>query len=244
MKTILLIILLLLGIESVQAQPELLGENTWYLQKLIIEDTEYDPPLNDESSIYPFTLEFDLHELSMYVSFCKNGMNFKDLVFLEHNQFTVFNDVSLPMEYCFNVENRQFSSFHNEFFRDNALFSFTYTLVGSSQGVRRLVITDNNRNQAIYSNQRLSSSQFEKAAFKIYPNPVSDVLNLEWDSSEQISPSYIEIYDSLGKLCFKQQIASDKKSVELKHFTTGLYIVNLLNREGKILTSEKILVQP
>ncbi len=245
MKTILLIIMLLLGIQSVQAQPEVLKENTWYLNKLIIDNEAVPIPVNDEITYLILSFRDDV----LFTDVCKNGGGSfygQELVYIGDHAFQVKYHNSLAMN-CTKSENSAFAHLYLSIFIHGESFPYspcTYLIKTLPDKSIELIITNLDNNQAIYNNQRLSSSQFEKAAFKIYPNPVSDVLYLEWDISEQISPSYIEIYDSLGKLCLKQQVATEKKSVELQHLTAGMYIVKLLNREGRIFTSEKLLVKP
>ncbi|MBW3520326.1 T9SS type A sorting domain-containing protein [Flavobacterium sp. NKUCC04_CG] len=244
MKTKLFILALIGACQFALAQPELLTDNIWYLEKLIVDDTVYYPPLNDESNVYPFILQFDLKKQFMVVGFCKNGFNWRDIVFLDSNSFTIYEYTFLPMTYCSNLENLEFSNFHVDFFRDNTLLPFTYTLVGPSTDLQQLIIVSGDGSQAIYNSQRLSTSRFEKSIFKIFPNPVRDQLQFEWDAAQTFSPLQLEIYDISGKLCLKQLLPTEQKSIPLQNLSSGMYIVKVKNQSGVVLASEKILIQP
>ncbi|MBW3520327.1 T9SS type A sorting domain-containing protein [Flavobacterium sp. NKUCC04_CG] len=244
MKTKLFILALIGACQFALAQPELLTDNIWYLEKLIVDDTVYYPPLNDESSIHPFILDFDLKERMMITGYCRSDVFWTDIVFLEFNRFNVDNYSFFPMTYCSNRENLEFSNFHIDFFRDNTLLPFTYTLVGPSTDLQQLIIVSGDGSQAIYNSQRLSTSRFEKSTFKIFPNPVRDQLQFEWDAAQTFSPLQLEIYDISGKLCLKQQLVTEQKSIPLQNLSSGMYIVKVKNQSGVLLASEKILVQP
>jgi hypothetical protein len=74
--------------------------------------------------------------------------------------------------------------------------------------------------------------------FKMYPNPVSEILSIEYINSGPVS---VQIFSSLGKQVFVQDFTSAKKvDLDLESLSPGLYLVNLISREQT--ATEKILV--
>jgi len=61
--------------------------------------------------------------------------------------------------------------------------------------------------------------------FNIYPNPVSDVLNIEYTSK---GPVQAQIFNSVGELVYDNKIISDRMDVDLSSLSSGLYTVNLI----------------
>ncbi|MBT6766415.1 MAG: T9SS type A sorting domain-containing protein, partial [Prolixibacteraceae bacterium] len=72
----------------------------------------------------------------------------------------------------------------------------------------------------------------------IYPNPATDeiYLNSEKDFKE------IEIYNTLGKLCFKQRIYSkDAIKLNISSFQPGMYIARALFTDGNLSTKKFVI---
>lgn len=61
--------------------------------------------------------------------------------------------------------------------------------------------------------------------FNIYPNPVSDVLNIEYTSK---GPVQVQIFSSVGELVYDNQITSGRVNLDLSSLSSGLYTINLI----------------
>jgi len=61
--------------------------------------------------------------------------------------------------------------------------------------------------------------------FNMYPNPVSDVLNIEYTSN---GPVQVHIFSSLGELVYDNKITTGRINVDLSSLSSGLYTVNLI----------------
>lgn len=73
---------------------------------------------------------------------------------------------------------------------------------------------------------------------ELYPNPVSEVLFIEYTSS---SPVQVLIFSSLGNLVFAQDfIPTNNIQLDLSSLTSGVYVVNLVSQEQTL--TEKIAV--
>lgn len=74
--------------------------------------------------------------------------------------------------------------------------------------------------------------------FKMYPNPVSEILSIE---SKNPGPVSVQIFSSLGKQVFSQDFSTAGKiDLDLESLSPGLYLVNLITREQT--ATDKILV--
>lgn len=73
----------------------------------------------------------------------------------------------------------------------------------------------------------LSSDNFVKANFLIYPNPTADVVTIELDKSLQLDK--VNIYTSTGQL-----VKSDShSSFSISEFGTGTYFLEVITNKGK-----------
>lgn len=72
----------------------------------------------------------------------------------------------------------------------------------------------------------LALSDFNKNKFKIYPNPVKDVLNIIAD--EQLNS--ISIYDTAGRLVVSEK---SKLNINVSKLSKGLYIIKIETKDSK-----------
>ena len=81
--------------------------------------------------------------------------------------------------------------------------------------------------------------QQSTVTFNVYPNPASDVLNLECTTAE---PVQVQIFSSMGELVYeKQNVSVNRLNIDLSTLSTGLYTVNLTS--AKQTVSKKVLVK-
>src|SRR5690554_1886239 len=81
----------------------------------------------------------------------------------------------------------------------------------------------------------LSSDKFTKAIFTIYPNPATDVLNIELQDDATIEN--VIIYNNLG-----QKIKTIKQNtIDVSTLAKGLYFVEVTTNQGK--ASKKVIVE-
>ncbi len=79
--------------------------------------------------------------------------------------------------------------------------------------------------------------------FSVFPNPVSDVLNIEMNQSQTDDYKLI-IYNSLGQLSFSQNIlpaTKHKIDIDVSAWAKGLYIINIIGTE--FTDSQKIIIK-
>ncbi|ESU20447.1 hypothetical protein FEDK69T_29670 [Flavobacterium enshiense DK69] len=78
----------------------------------------------------------------------------------------------------------------------------------------------------------LGNAQFDTAAFKAYPNPVKDVLNLSY--ATEISS--VEVYNMLGQKVMTKLLNVAQGQIDLSNLNGGNYIVNVATADGLIKT--------
>ena len=78
---------------------------------------------------------------------------------------------------------------------------------------------------------------------KSYPNPASTVVNFEFQKGYSRSYS-IQVLNSIGKKMFEAKNIPSLLSIDLKEekFYRGIYIYQLIDKNGNIIESGKILV--
>lgn len=81
----------------------------------------------------------------------------------------------------------------------------------------------------------LSSDSFVLENFNVYPNPTTDILNIELDKS--LTLEKVIIYNTNGQLVKE----TSEKTIDLSQFAKGIYNVQVLTNQGK--ATKKIIVR-
>ncbi len=84
-------------------------------------------------------------------------------------------------------------------------------------------------------NQTLSIDSFTTESFKIYPNPVKDILSIQINNSIE---TQIEIFDVLGKKVYSNYIYNSS-DINLNQIKKGIYILRI-TQENKSITKKLI----
>jgi hypothetical protein len=95
----------------------------------------------------------------------------------------------------------------------------------------------------VFGSRKLATSApkptYEQKKFKIYPNPTSGILNIEFPELGERS-IYATLLNSTGKLMLQTKVTSN--SVNLEDIPSGLYFI-VLTEDGKTVYKGKVLVQ-
>lgn len=75
----------------------------------------------------------------------------------------------------------------------------------------------------VKTNETLSSNEFETAGFKLYPNPVKDVLNLSYVQNI----ASVEIFNMLGQQVLVKAVNATQGQVDMSNLGTGTYLVKI-----------------
>ncbi|GEM_PF-646164 len=228
---IITILFLVLNISfiSAQTQEEELKNNMWYVHKVIYNDIEYIAPVNDERSGSVPNLKLFENSFEDYFEFyfCfYNSSNY--LLFLENQQFSVEGWISLAIvpSACSVQENNDYYFYY--FSVMNPLVTaapliYSYEVNTIDGSTKQLIITNQNGDKAYFYNYYLSNPLFELSDISIYPNPVSDVVQIAMPDTAKERYDY-KIYDSNGKLI---KVFKDKKglhiTLEIQDLALGIY---------------------
>lgn len=84
----------------------------------------------------------------------------------------------------------------------------------------------------------LAAESFTSKGFKVYPNPVTDFLQLD---SEKEIVERIELIDINGRIVSTKKINSLNSNINISNLSSGAYLLNVYSSSGK--SSTKILKQ-
>ncbi|HMO61274.1 MAG TPA: PQQ-dependent sugar dehydrogenase [Ferruginibacter sp.] len=76
---------------------------------------------------------------------------------------------------------------------------------------------------------------------KIYPNPANDVVLVDCRLDEGLPVQYI-IYETSGRIVLKGSSIKNNFSIPLHTLNSGVYILQLINKAGKNIATQKIVV--
>ena len=116
---------------------------------------------------------------------------------------------------------------YQSFFQDNNSNTnfFTYT-VNSSSTLKILTINSASNKQVIYTNQNLSTIDFEELDFNVYSETSANFLAVELKkiSANKVS---VEIFDSLGKKLNSKSFYSNEFKISTEDLSNGVYVVKV-----------------
>ena len=203
------------------AQDSRLFENQWYLTNLVVNGSDNIPPFNDMGiTFYQQNSGIDISDAcnSLFGSSTFPSNNTSDF------SFTAYGQTLLECMDRIGYEQLYFGFFSENNTQTN---TFNYT-ISESGNVKTLIINSTLNNQAIYSTQMLSTSQYRKFDFSITPNPVVDYISIKFDQQAFVNAK-IEIYDSLGKLCKSIDVNENQETINIEDLLSGIYLVTVKN---------------
>ena len=228
---IITILFLVLNISfiSAQTQEEELKNNMWYVHKVILDDTEYIAPLNEERLNFFYNYNFNFNQDYEYFElfFCSSYYG-NNVMFLENQQFSVEGWISLAIipSSCSIQENSDYDFLYSSVMNPlvtAAPLIYSYEVNTIDGSTKQLIITNQNGDKAYFYNYYLSNPLFELSDISIYPNPVSDVVQIAMPNTAKERYDY-KIYDSNGKLI---KVFKDKKglhiTLEIQDLASGIY---------------------
>ena len=88
---------------------------------------------------------------------------------------------------------------------------------------------------------REKSNESPMGAIAVYPNPVSDILNVNFDP-EHLYQFTLRVYDVSGKAIYEKYVSDldGQMTVNLSHLPNGLYMVSFYNLANKLLQANSI----
>lgn len=89
-----------------------------------------------------------------------------------------------------------------------------------------------------YQELSLNTTQPHKAAFSMYPNPCNNHLTID---NQQYLQGNVTVYDSKGNVVVADKSLQSSTQISLEHCSSGVYFVELTNKDGQVLQVEKII---
>lgn len=218
------------------AQDPQLFDNTWYLQKVIIDDVDYLPPF----SSFRGELNFSNDNLDITHPYCEESFG----TIISYENLDVFNLEDNPvilLGSCVDPTYVDFMDRHYSIYFLDGQFAknpFSYFFGVDGNGIKVLTVTNDEGNQGIYGNQLLSVGDITPITISIYPNPVDDIL---YFSSESHAVLSISIFDLLGAKLDDYSLNSENgfDQISISNLDSGIYFLRILTDRGE--TTKKII---
>ena len=93
------------------------------------------------------------------------------------------------------------------------------------------------RNYTVFTLVTGVNEELEGTPISIYPNPATNVLNIEISKDIQ----QVSLFNPAGQMVFKQSVESGKTSIDLEGFKSGLYFVRIHSGESSV--TRKVIIQ-
>ncbi len=234
MKTITLFILIFFA-GLLQAQQSDLVNNTWYLQKMISSNGIVTlPPNNSEVNV----IQANFGETSMNTAVVNQfgAWTFPGPHIALTNTTIKYDEYAYSTNPCQIQENCTFENNYFNIFKDGLLGIPIYYTITPQNNYLKLVLTNNNGNQTIYYSQNLAVDDEIEKKFKIYPNPVKEILTIE--AEKQNNELFITIFDYQGKKILHYVVANSQKyNLNLLELISFLYYLSI-KTENKNYTTK------
>jgi hypothetical protein len=227
------------------AQDQMLFDNIWILQDLVLDSGSHLPPNNEE--ITYVTLDFDsfvyesIEYFNLFGTTCETIGGLIEFDDTSNN----FSFSEGPYETlgggCIQSQNSNYEGIYFGFFYDNYNNGniFDYSITVNNDESKTLIITSFNGNQAIYGSEVLSIGHNEKFDISLFYNAQNS--SVEINSEKHMGRISIKIFNTLGRQVLQlHQNNKEKISINLLNVTDGIYFVSLQNEIGQII-SKKII---
>jgi hypothetical protein len=91
----------------------------------------------------------------------------------------------------------------------------------------------------VHFNTTVSVEEEEGLKYSVYPNPASDVLNIEVTNTQNSS---IVVYDITGKNVANMELVNGKNQLNVENLNAGVYFYSVL-LNGELIETKKLLIK-
>jgi hypothetical protein len=136
-----------------------------------------------------------------------------------------------------------FSKENGYFFRPlhNGTYNFTFSKYGYiTKNVEITLSSDNIFHSDICLEPVSSLNETYKQIndLRIYPNPVSNYLNIK-----NIPNGHLIINDIMGRKMLQVQINNNETTIDVSHFANGIYTIKLISKDNQVISNNKFIKQ-
>ena len=223
MKNLFCLLLFSISAISVAQDPRLF-ENDWYLYSIQATDlsteiivSEIEPPISPYLSIQE-NLDFNGEGAcnsfnGVYEAFGQNYLSASTF-------FETGEDCGIQI----------YNSLEEQLF--SVIPEMHYTLTEDSNGFI-LTISTVLMGYAVFKSYPLSTSDFQKNKFQLYPNPAKDKLFIS--ATNIVSKIEIKIFNIKGKILNTQNLElENQNSTDISQLSQGIYFLNIQDENGNI----------
>jgi hypothetical protein len=83
------------------------------------------------------------------------------------------------------------------------------------------------------------NEELSGVSISVYPNPASDVLNIEAGNDVQ----QVTLINPVGQVVYDAVLEANKTSIDLSEFSDGVYMVQLKKADGTVMSTEKVVIK-
>ena len=113
-------------------------------------------------------------------------------------------------------------------------------ILKSPDGTKWLIKVDNSGNLSTSISTKSKMIENNEDEIYIYPNPSQKSIIIENDSKNAYE-LYSAIFDMQGKNVQEQKLSQGKTTIDISGFPEGMYIVKIINEEGEVVKTNKIV---
>ena len=224
MKAFIAIVLSLFLYTSTYAQDPQLFENTWYLQKVVIDGETFFPPHNSEVS----NVRLEIWEDHFDTVVC--AILFGEISNVDNTSITAFA-IGATLLDCNLQVNYIFEGIYFGFYGNLPVQTFQYTIQPGANDDLLLTLTNDEGDLTYFGDVViLSIREINNLDVSIYPNPVKDILNIDYDPSDEIQS--VDVYSLLGELVKKKE--HDINQLDLSSLNSGVYFLKIETVQGML----------
>lgn len=229
MKTIYILILSCITFGTYAQDPKLLS-NEWFLEKLVINNTDIFTPNKNLIGNIVFTQT----GVGVGHEFCEDFRSTSIIGYQSDMSFTITDGWTRLDGVCGQPDRIEFMENHYSIYLTQdevAKNPFSYEII-TDNDVTSLVVTNVDGDQAFYNNTpTLSVKDINKLVISLYPNPVQDQLLI--NSKRKLTTA--NIYSITGKLVAEHTL-SHTAVINTSELSKGLYFITVEGMDGNKTT--------
>ncbi|OAD91753.1 hypothetical protein A7A78_10880 [Aequorivita soesokkakensis] len=230
MKTLLYLLLFNISAISFAQDPQLF-ENDWYLYEVMSTDegTLYDVSLISPSITPYLRISEDLTYSGEGACNTFSGT----YEFFPPNDLSSISFIATTND-CGIQQHNWFEYDYFGFISNGFWFSIT-----QDNGGKVLSMSSPLMGYAIFKSYPLSTSDFQKNKFQLYPNPAKDKMFLS--ATNPTENLKVKIFNIEGKLLSSQTLALEKQtSIDVSNLSSGMYFLNIEDENGNTVVKKFI----
>jgi len=199
--------------------PTALSANSWYLEKIVENNTEFFPPYANGLDVIEANF---LEEVDFWTNNCQLLM--AQIHYNNESESFHFDAKNLQLENdCENFTS--FINLYNSFFNAVEELNFENSFdfqINQNSTHSVLILTNTNGDQAYYNSEFLSLPTENRLNVSVYPNPAREKIYFSSDSNLPIK--WVHIFDATGK---KIKLSIEKNSIDVSSLKSGIYFAKL-----------------